>query len=351
MLRMPLHLLKDYETGIRSPTVTDFRNMARKYRLSEAVLARKNPPTIPPLPKDNRTFIGRPPRLSFETLVAIDEVRAQQNYLTEIADEMPDFIRHKLPRYDMGQSPGELGERERSRLGISSAYQLRWRDARTAFTNWREIIEPVGVYVYLEKFPLNDCRAFSLTDPHTPPAIVINKSESLDQAKIFSLVHEYAHLLIRKPGLSDQNYKSNLESYCNKFAGGFLMPEHLLKRLIPISRDEPRDWEPELIRSVAANLKVSQQALVLRLEQLRRAPAGFFDRFKETQKRWEKPPMSQGFGGDYVKNQVYKLGHQYTRTVLRALNMGILSRFEVARILGFSPDHFAELGRRLGTTQ
>ena len=58
-------------------------------------------------------------------------------------------------------------------------------------------------------------------DSQNTPIIMISKAEEFDPAKTFTLIHEYCHLLLREPGISDQNTQNPVEAFCNQFAGAF----------------------------------------------------------------------------------------------------------------------------------
>ena len=98
--------------------------------------------------------------------------------------------------------------------------------------------------------PIEEVRGFSLTD-NKIPAVVLNL-RGFDQWKNFSVVHEYAHLLLDKSGICDmeeQDYLQQedkaIERFCNHFAGAILVPKDVL-----LAHDlvKLRKWSDELLR-------------------------------------------------------------------------------------------------------
>ncbi len=339
--------LQELEAG-KLPNKTLFKKIARGYRLPEATLARRAPPDhLPPPPTDYRTFEGQPPTLGFDALVAISDVRGFQKNVEEVA-EVDNQPKPALPAYTLDGNPWELGEQERRRLGVTAEEQIQWGTARIALARWREKIEAAGVNVYVETFDLNDCRGFSIYDEGASPAIVINRNDKVDGARIFTLAHEYAHILIRQPGISDFNDRNPVEAFCNKFAAGFLMPRDVLRLALPLWPNEPVEWDAEQIRRAARALKVSQRALALRLEQANLAPGGFYDRFKQRQGEFEPQPIPGGGGGNYVLTQMSTLGNRYMSTIMRALDHGSISEVNAAEMLRLAPKHFDKVRDRLG---
>jgi Zn-dependent peptidase ImmA (M78 family) len=278
-IRVPVEDLLVLERGERLPTITLFKRLRDAYRLPEATLVRSRPPRVPPPPKDFRTLDGRPPVLGLDTQVAIEQARGLLTQMAELDLGLGDVDQPTLRRYNLRANPHRQGETERRLLGLPILEQLEW-DAEEAFRRWREAIEACGVYVCLDRFNLDDCRGFSLHDPGMPPGIVINKKEEFVPARTFTLIHEYAHLLISEPGISDENPRNPVEAFCNRFAAAVLMPGDALSAVIGGLPNEPVEWEHTQVQKWARRLGVSGQALSLRLEQAACAPPGFYDQYR-----------------------------------------------------------------------
>ncbi len=324
------------ESGQKPLNLTMFKRISDRFRVPRAALLRQTPPNVPPMPRDFRTIEGRRPRVLFDTRIAIGYARTIEQNVLELVDAGVAPPTPALARVSMAEDAAEAGERERERLGITAANQLAW-SFDDAMNNWRSIIESAGVYVLLQKFDLEDCRGFALFDNPNTPIIVFNKNEDYHPARIFTLIHEYCHILLRQPGISDLNDKNPVEAFCNRFAAGFLMPRALLRAALPNWPNTPVEWEFDDIRSWARKFKVSQQALALRLENLGLAPEGFFRRFLGSQQTTAKtkPP-----GGDHVATQMSEMGAGFLRTVMSARDAGAIGTSEATDMLQLSPQHF-----------
>jgi Zn-dependent peptidase ImmA (M78 family) len=335
LLKIAPEVLEAIENGKPLLNATILKNMISKYKLSEATLLLRHVPTdAPKPPEDYRTLKGRPSALDARTMVIIRDVHARLDNLAQIMQIDPTYKLTNVPIYPRVTDPTRLGESERSRLGVSIDEQLHWRDADLAFRTWRKIVETSGISVCLEEYPLADCQAFSIRRKDSIPAIVINKSDELSVVRTFSLIHELGHLVINKPGLSDMNDKNQTEAFCNRFAGSFLMPIAALEMAMGGLKNQKR-WEiSEIVRGAKA-LSVSQQSLALRLEKAGYAPNGYFEWFcknqprgKQTQKKKGRIPMSIKIRG--------KVGYYYTKTVLGALDMGMITQFDASRLFDTS---------------
>ena len=154
--------------------------MAKVYGIPEVTLLLKSPPTTEQDQlKDfrTRTVAGLIPEIGPETNIIISRIRAYQRKLGDIADTGFDNSAAPLPSINTKDDAYRAGEHERTRFGFTLADQLNWSGADEAFRNWRKLIEAQGVCVYVDKFPLNDCRGVSVLDDPRFPAILLNKSE------------------------------------------------------------------------------------------------------------------------------------------------------------------------------
>ena len=115
-----------------------------------------------------------------------------------------------------------LEERKRSEIRISEDYE-RMTPVRV-FDIWRGWLESENIAVLKIKMPVEDARGFSLTDGE-PYVIVVNSADA-DRARLFTLFHEYAHILLNMPvvcnqGDGDLDEYAEIEQWCNHFPGEF----------------------------------------------------------------------------------------------------------------------------------
>lgn len=331
--------LEQFERGGAPLHLTMFRKISEALRIPGATLLRRTRPDIPAMPRDFRSIEGRGARVGLQTRFAIDYALTIASNIRELVESGIGPTTPVLPHLTRGEDAAEAGERERDRLGIPVVNQMAW-PAREAFNNWRAIIERTGCYVLLQKFPLEECKGFALYDDQNTPVIMISKVEEYDPAKTFTLIHEYCHLLLREPGISDQNRQNPVEAFCNRFAGAFLIPRAALRAVLPYWPTAPVEWRRNDIREWAQQLKVSQQALALRLEDVHVAPVGFYGRIVAGQQRAERPKSK---GGNYVNTNAFEMGNRYALAVLNAEARGEIRPSEAAEMTMLAPQHFEKV--------
>jgi Zn-dependent peptidase ImmA (M78 family)/DNA-binding XRE family transcriptional regulator len=334
--------LRALEAGAVQPSLTLFETIAAKYRLPQSTLFRRTPPKEPAGPADYRTLGGLAHKESFEFSVALSNVRALLTQLQRVAEDDGEFRPPDLPHYSAHDDPGALGEMERERLGTPYESQEEWADAAEAFRQWRRLIERQGVSVFLQKFPLRDCRGFTLYEANKAPCVVVNKNEEFPVARIFTLLHEYGHLLIRRPGISDEDPANPVEAFCNRFAAGFLMPTAALRQVLPYWPNLPVEWPAGSVQDWAKKFKVSRQALALRLEHVGLAPEGFHRKFLGAVPPPKKTSKSTG---NHVATRLSEIGANFAGTVIRAFDRGAISKAAAVDALALSARHFDRVRR------
>ncbi len=135
--------------------------------------------------------------------------------------------------------------------------------------NYFEVFSQAGIHVVARKFANPDFFGASSYSEEHGSFILINDNESIpEERKIYSLVHEYAHLLFHrdqyrkdhKAALYESGRSDMSEKVADKFAGFFLMPRHLVKAYVD---------DKQRIDKVAMkhHFKVSMQALYVMLRE------------------------------------------------------------------------------------
>ncbi len=341
--------LEALEKGEEQPTITQLRKIANKYQFPLATLGHPDP--LPPRKPitDFRTVRGDPATLSLPVSVAVDEARQIQEFAAELMEEDAKLYHPpKLPTVTTKDDPAALAAKGRGELGFTSRVQLESRDAADTFNFLRTKIEDLGVFVYLVKVPVEDCRGFCLVEEGLPPVVAVNDAEPLAEAETFTLLHEYCHVLLGAPGISTFEFRNPTERFCNLFAANFLMPRDVLAQILTL-RDRPVEWDQQTIVDAARRLRVSQQALVLRLEELGQAPMGFYDRWMAEREDLIPPKVQPGGFAPWERRVLRKFGTGYAGMVLDALGRGTITMLDAYRLLKVKPPHLEGLRRELAS--
>lgn len=345
--------LEAIEDGTGDVTNTLLKRMARAYHQTESVLLLPSPPKLEPFPPDFRTSRSIAEAHSQATRDTVRWARRLQEWMTDLAEAEPESIpRPSLPAVDYRSTSAEVaGRTTRLSSGISTRQQLAWKSAAQAFRMWRSVVEAWGILVLVKSMPWEDCRGFVLWSPELIPTIVINSNDSAT-ARCFTLMHEYAHLLIREPAIcvqdADANHAARVERWCNQFAAAFLMPEEAISFASAGVLDGGTPATVRHIQRVAARLRVSPHAAARRLDDLGlsnyyRDHAGelvAFDRRNVSRRAGAKGPPP-------AKIRLAELGPHLLETIGGAVTDGSVSIPEAAAAVDLSAAQFRDLIRLL----
>jgi Zn-dependent peptidase ImmA (M78 family) len=176
-------------------------------------------------------------------------------------------------------------------------------------------------------------------------------NKDFEGAKIFSLAHEFAHILLRQPGICN-NYKSfaqsktasAIEVFCNQFAASFLVPRRqlLAHRLIEGKSVVPEDEIDSVTEKLALDFKVSRVVIARRLLSADLISSSLY---KAKTRAWEKEllPARKGSGRFSLSTTVKKNGKAFSGLVIEALQKNKISYAGASDYLGVKTKHLRSL--------
>lgn len=243
----------------------------------------------------------------------------------------------------------KLAAEWRDKWGVKDSEQLDWQDANKMYTSLRTFIESLGIIVMHRQFKTDEAAGIYIHIDDGPHTIVINTTGSGKARKLFTLAHEFGHVLLRAEGASNPSVlKNKIERFCNRFAACLLAPKRLIVKALarfgytPIADD---DW----IRLFAKKLGLSQEATYLRMVE-----TGYLSR--ESYVRWKSkfnnvnrvPSGDQGDGvGGGTANPLRDKQTQYGAALLgllrRARTTGQLDEIDIYRLCGLKPHYQDQL--------
>lgn len=336
--------LRAYESGEQKPLIGFLRQMSSKYRINFTSLLMPTPLPIEKPPADYRS---RGEHLSVDTLVAIEEVSDALEIFEDIASEVGRIVpKPHIGVANLTDDPETIAARERQRFGIGIEEQQSWHGLGDARRNWRRRIEDRGIFTYMISMPAQELSGFSILRDGLA-AICVNDREPTEGAKVFTLFHEYCHLLLRQTGISDENNSNRVERFCNEFAASFLIPRSSLVAAVG-DVQTPYEFGDSDVRRLATRFKVSNRAMALRLEKTDLAPKGFYGRRTGP---WdippERPPVTSKQTPTYTTLRVKRIGHLHAKTALRAFERKVINSFDASELIGLQPQYFPKLRARL----
>jgi Zn-dependent peptidase ImmA (M78 family) len=356
-------VLRYWEEGaetdeIKGPSLAQLRRMAEVYKRPLAALLLPKPPEADnPVKTDFRLLPQNQGKSwSPELRVALRRVQMQRGvaeYLAEIAGEIPPSIDLIIALTD---DPEKVGGLIRGWLG-----QPGGNTADNSLGKWIELIEAKTILVtQIQRVRLEEMRGCSISD-RPFPAIILNGADS-QNGKVFTLLHELAHILLRAGGvcdLEDQHRQpmsdhERVERFCNQVAATTLMPRaELLGHLRAIAATPGMEWPDKQLAALADRYAVSQEALLLRLVSLNWASWDvYFARrphyLKVYDERKREKEQGRNGGPNYYTLQVRDFGRRYINAVLDAYYRQEITNVDLARYLNIKVNKVSELEATLG---
>ncbi|MFW6164472.1 MAG: ImmA/IrrE family metallo-endopeptidase [Planctomycetota bacterium] len=340
--------VSNWEDGGASPTLGTLEKLAALYKRSLAALFLPRPPEEPPVPRDFRVLRGGGTApLSPEARLALREARRVQGVATELADELGE-PRPSVVGSARGRRDAEaLAAKERARLGVSVEQQRRWRSAYAALRQWRAVLEGQALLTLQLPVPLAELRGCSFGDGGIP-TIVLNSRDAV-HARIFTLLHEYAHLLrgtsalcIPGPGAEAGGRRGRVEAFCNRFAGAFLVPPEALREDEDVREALRSGNAPQaLLGRLSARFRVSREVVLHGLRRARLISSAELEAgIQQLQERRPAQPKARRGGPPPAKRCVQQKGEYFANLVFEAQARDLITYSDVADYLSVRVKHF-----------
>jgi Zn-dependent peptidase ImmA (M78 family) len=332
------HSLRSSIERDTGPDAATLKLLAKQLSVPDFVFFMDRPP---PLAATLVDFRQTPPSAQPKQPSTIETIFLAQR-IQEVAAGLghSDELLRNVPVKDLS-SPAFINQL-RTDIGINDNLQVEAENALKFYALCRARVEARGVFVIQDSFPYEDGSGFCLADSDAG-FIVINTNRQNHARRNFTLFHELAHLFIGRSGLSDPFVTNNrIEQQCNLFAAQFLCPETLAERAFARLRPSSRPTLEDVYRC-SRYLNISQEATVVRFEQLHLFTAGSHAAWKEAVSRIGNPDWGKkGGGGGPVAQEKVKLaryGFTFASVFSPAIHREAISPLQLYRISGLKPKY------------
>jgi Zn-dependent peptidase ImmA (M78 family) len=264
------------------------------------------------------------------------------------------------------EDPETVAYEERARSGIHISGDTAGVTPVKAFEIWRQWLESQNISILKIKMPAGDARGFSLTDGE--PFIIVVNSADAERARLFTLFHEYAHILLNVPvvcnqGENDLKEYAPIERWCNHFAGAFLAPVREIEKNPNIHHALTSGNYLRAAGSIRKHFLISDEAGLMRLLTLKHiSPTQFVqgrkqlrDEFalREAKKKQEKELSGDeedgGFGAQPLdKKCVAEKGTGYIALVMENVRKGHISNSDALDYLDVKLRHLEKFQESTG---
>lgn len=247
----------------------------------------------------------------------------------ELASFTVDLIEKLILPWEVKIQPGEITEeyrflneianQKRNFFGWNEKIRQRFKNnPENAFKWWRSKIESLGIFCFELKLESTEVRGASLW-LKSYPFILVNRHDIESSAgRIFTLVHEYAHLISQKTGvLCDfRGIKKgrNPEPFANKLSARILLTyEELRERLHSLKLFRySNQWSNKELDEIRKPFFVSRDVVSIMLQEMGIAQKNLYE---QKLAEWGKRQIWKRGGKRPTKKEqkLRELGHSFVK--------------------------------------
>ncbi len=354
-------LLLAWKSGAKTPTFNQVEKMSKQLSIPLGFFFLDKPPKEECHIVDYRTInsvaLIEPSRNLIDTLDMMDDVQSWMvDYVTSVGQEELSFV----GKADINQNPKEVADDIRKTLGLKIDWNTRYSKPREVFNYVKKLLSQNGILVMMSgivgnntrrKLSIEEFRAFTLVDKYVP-LIFINSCDS-DAGKLFSILHETAHIWIGKNSFYNNQMwetgEASTEKICNAIAAEILVPDELFTHV----------WnkgDTDIVHEISDVAKrfncspyvVARKALDKRFIHTKEYKSiinelnGLFFEWKEKQR------ASESSGGDYYRNLSSRIDHRFVMALANSAKEGRTQYSEVYRLTNTNRSTFDKLLIELG---
>lgn len=329
-----LGLLEDsylkLEQGEKKPTLRQIELLAKAFHRPVAAFLLPSPPQEPSLPADFRLIPSDKKEFSKKLRRVFRKARWLQDSSNELMTNLNLGIEPSIFKHGVSENPATIAANERLASGITLEQQMKWKTSYEAFNAWRDYLERKNIRVFQTSMPLEEARGFSLTDKK-PYLIVVNTADDIN-ARIFTLFHEYAHLLLSETSVCIPEFEimktasktGVVERWCNRFAAEFILPQQT-KQVLEVEARAEKKALGKILGRYSSKFKVSKYALLVRMSELGLVKDVEINQFVEQLKKTERKEGRFGRGLTQLDRCKQEKGSNYVSLVLENLDRGLIN--------------------------
>lgn len=362
-MQQPEARILSWESGESYPSLAQARKAAKTYKRPLAVFYLSEvPKDFAPLRDYRRLPADVPAEFSHELQVLVRRAREQQEWAVGILQELGAEPLSYIGSYALDSNIQEIAVKARNLLGADMTDRNSLRGGDSTLLEWMESCERAGIFVFRTgDVKIEEMRGFTLIHP-LAPVIVINSHDTI-AAKLFTLLHEFSHVLLGAEGISSEGIYSFVSSsqvrteeqrtevFCNALAAEVLVPEADLVRRIE-ALGPTKDWDAA-IETFSRSYKVSREVIARRLTDLRLITREEYRAKREQYKRDYEESKQEKHGEfriTFARRVVTRNGPAFTRLVINAYGERMITAPEASNLLNAKLDHFSKIENLVFTT-
>ena len=265
--------------------------------------------------------------------------------------------------------PEKVGAAIRKALSITATDRAAWRgdrDGYAAFNSLRARIGALDVLVFqTDRVGADEVSGFAIAEARLP-VIVVARKDTPPTRRTFSLIHEFAHVMLHMSGVSDLHVDEarppedqKVEVFCNGVAAATLIPRDALldEPAVKAFNGWPDGWADQTIEELARNYSVSREALLRRLLTFNLTSQAFYrlkraeyqEAYQKRRERQREKSKSSGeqFARNPPRDALTNFGKPFVSMILQSYYQDRMTLSDVSGYLGLRTRHIPTLERSM----
>ena len=342
-----------WEHGREGLSVAQLKKLASLYKRPLALFYLPAPPKDFTPMKDFRRLPSATAALSAELLLEVRRARQRRDVALDLAEALEQTPKTFPIRATLDEIPANVAERLRAALGVTLTQQEGWADAYEALREWRAAAERLGVLVFrAQHLDPKESRGFSLGEEKFP--VVVFSSKDAPAARVFTIVHELAHVALRSGGVCDfdevraaSSFEERTEVFCNAVAGETLIPLTALLNAPEVrTHAAGTSWSDDSLRAMARRFGVSREVTLRRLVAAQKASLSMYQTKRREWQAIQQPKPGGGFERQDEK-ALRENGRLYAQLVVASYHEKTISVGEASDFLNVKTRYIDAVERAL----
>ncbi len=267
-LKTSVEIVKKFELGEDKPTLRQLEELSKAYKRPLAAFLLSKPKEEKPKPKDYRMLPEKVNVFDKKTIVVLRKARSLQEIGRELSININYQTKPKVKKERPSENPEKVAEKYREVFKLTEEKQRKFKTPYEFFNYLRDFLENMNILTFQFSMPVEDARGFVIVDEF-PNIIVVNTKDSIE-ARLFSLMHEFAHILLGESVIDMPDIltttRNRIESWCNKFSSSFLLPKKIAKLLFDSKQKVLTDTKT--LNTFSRKYKVSKAMILFNMLKL-----------------------------------------------------------------------------------
>ncbi len=349
-----------WRQGAKRPTVSQLHGISDKLQVPFGYFFMEEPIDDTPPIYAKRTVGSQQPqgRPSRDLVDTIDQMTAIQDWARQDRIDNEGTRLEQVGSRTINDDSNLIAEDIRRALKIDEHWYRKsgLHDPAKAFKLLRERAEGTGILIMQNGVvgnnthrPLDptEFRAFALIDPYAP-LIFINKTDEPETARLFSLVHELAHVWLGADELYNDTALptgvTRLEQVCNEVATAILLPDgDFLEAWQNIPDDTTLD---ERMKELKKRFPVSHTALALRALKHKLISQETFQKCNQAAQTWSEETENKQGSPTFYNTELSRFDSRFLERLASSVAKGGTTYLDAYRLTGITGDTFTKLMKR-----